>query len=307
MVSVGGHSLHSRGISSSSHPHHPHPIMMDTQSNLLRPSLSVSPYSSPTVTSLPPTTSPPDPSSRSPRAPNGWNYGNPVGGSAGNNGSTDTSPVVSSHLPGGGGGGGCNFTPYGSSLGVSSTMASSMHKSPSGYSSYPSLSTSNMSDFLPNCQNIMQNHNALTPLHTSLNTMQSISASRNFPFYPGDVYQTNPHHGMPGSGLFPDLSIPSIPRFDADTAPTYAGGLGDNSQNSGKLCFMFIPLAIESPSHISSLISYVFHIIFIHFTRFCASSIHFVFISYHHFISFSFYIIISIRPHSLVKDKPSKC
>ena len=242
VVSVGGHHLHSRG--SSGHPHHPHPIMMETQSNLLRPSLSVSPYSSPTVTSLP-TTSPPD-TSRSPRAPNGWNYGTPVGGSGGggggggtgatgNNASADTSPpVVSSHLSGGAGT--CNFTPYGSSLGVSSSMPSSMHKSPSGYSSYPSLSTS---DFLPNCQNIMQNHNALTPLHTSLNTMQSISASRNFPFYPGDVYQTNPHHGMPGSGLFPDLSIPSIPRFDADTAPTYAGGIGDNAQNSGKMIFLF--------------------------------------------------------------------
>ena len=206
--------------------------------NLLRPTLSVSPYpalstSASSAAGLP-TTSPQD-SSRSPgrSAINGhWSsYGSP----------TDTSPVAVSHAAAVAAGATCNFSPYGSSLSaVSSGVPGAVppHKPPTGYGAYPSsLATSTMSDFLPNCQQIMQNHQALTPLHTSLNP-----AGRNFPFYPGDVYQTANHHGgMPGSGLFPDLSIPSIPRFDADTAPVYTG-LSNDPQNPGEHTFLSPPV-----------------------------------------------------------------
>lgn len=203
---------------------------MEPPSNLLRPALSVSPYS---TSAAAPNTSPPDTaSSRSPRALNGWNYPSSAAAAAAaaSVAAHDTSPPVVSPP------GTCNFPSYGSSLGMAAaaSMPGSMHKASAGYSSYPSLSAGNVSDFLPNCQQIMQNQ-ALTPLHTSLNTMQSISASRNFPFYPGDVYQTNNHHaGMATGGLFPDLSIPAIPRFEADMAPSYAGALTDSTHNPGE-------------------------------------------------------------------------
>lgn len=159
------------------------PSAMDgPSSNLLdlARSAAISPYQ-PTVSTMAslgsPNISPQD--SRPHRPLNGWTYQNEVSAAAA---------------------AGCNFPYPAPPHGLGGAGGTSLPNKPSPY---PSFNPG--SDFLPNCQQVPLNQ--LSPLN-SLPT-------RNFSFY-GDMYNTNPGPGM-GGGLFSDLSMSTIPRFDDGT------------------------------------------------------------------------------------------
>lgn len=185
---------------------------MEAANNLLgRPTLSVSPYQSASAGSL--TSSPQD----SRRLNGAWQAAY---------GMNDAVAAAAGH-------GHCNLGPYASSFGAPSVPS---HKAP--YSSYAPLSGSTVSDFLAgqNCQQ-MQLNQALNPLNSF-----GAAASRNFPFYPGDMYNPSPA-GMHGSSLFSDLSgMHPLPRFDAE-AMGYPGPLSMD-QGAGELTHSSIAIGV---------------------------------------------------------------
>ena len=102
----------------------------------------------------------------------------------------------------------CNYPPYATTLGAGGVQGT--HKP--AYNPFPTGS-----ELINNCNPMQINQYPL-------------SSHRSFPPFYSEMYQAN-HTGM-SSGIFTDLSIPPIPRFEPDGPPPMV--CNDNSQNPGK-------------------------------------------------------------------------
>ena len=105
----------------------------------------------------------------------------------------------------------CNFSTY--TLSGANTGISNYHKGGYGYAS--------TADLIPNCP--------------QLNPLSSLQP-RNFPFYPGDMYQANPA-SIHGGTLFTD--IPTLQRYEPDGTSSYIPATDSSQTGSGKsLCYL---------------------------------------------------------------------
>ena len=207
-------------------------MTMEVGNNLLsRPTLTVSPYTSPSAAVSNPSTALSNTSPQDRRSSlNGGGWGSTYGSP------NEHTPTGATHHPA------AAIGAYPGTLPAPppppaphSVHHPSTHKPP--YSSYSPLNSSSVTDFFSaaatqqNCQTAQ-----LGALSNPLNTLSSIS--RNFPIYgtgPMDYAASGMHAGAAAAGIFGDIGMAGIHhRFDADPLSGYPSTLMGGDPNSGE-------------------------------------------------------------------------